>query len=52
MMPVMDGIQMTREIKKDFELSHIPVVMLTAKSAVDSQIEGIESGAEAYVIIV
>ncbi|WP_163708089.1 hybrid sensor histidine kinase/response regulator transcription factor [Mangrovibacterium lignilyticum] len=50
MMPVMDGIQMTREIKQDFELSHIPVVMLTAKSAVDSQIEGIESGAEAYVI--
>jgi len=50
MMPVMDGIEMTREIKNDFELSHIPVVMLTAKSAIDSQIEGIESGAEAYVI--
>lgn len=50
MMPVMDGIEMTKEIKKDFELSHIPVVMLTAKSAVDSQIEGIDSGAEAYVI--
>jgi signal transduction histidine kinase/ligand-binding sensor domain-containing protein/CheY-like chemotaxis protein/AraC-like DNA-binding protein len=50
MMPVMDGIEMTREIKKDFELSHVPVVMLTARSAVDSQIEGIDSGAEAYVI--
>ena len=50
MMPVMDGIRMTREIKTDFGLSHIPVVMLTAKSAVDSQIEGIDSGAEAYVV--
>ncbi|WP_170111287.1 two-component regulator propeller domain-containing protein [Mangrovibacterium marinum] len=50
MMPVVDGMEMTKEIKKDFDLSHIPVVMLTARSAVDSQIEGIDCGAEAYVI--
>ncbi|WP_423127710.1 hybrid sensor histidine kinase/response regulator transcription factor [Gaoshiqia sp. Z1-71] len=50
MMPVMDGLTMTRIIKNDFSLSHIPIVMLTAKSAMDDQIEGIESGAEAYVI--
>ncbi|MCW0484382.1 ATP-binding protein [Prolixibacteraceae bacterium A06] len=50
MMPVMDGISMTRLIKNDFALSHIPVVMLTAKSALDDQLEGIESGAEAYVM--
>ena len=49
MMPLMDGITMTRKIKEDFNLSHIPVVMLTAKSTRSDQIEGIESGAEAYV---
>lgn len=49
-MPEMDGISMVRKIKEDFSLSHIPVVMLTAKSAIHEQIEGIESGAEAYVL--
>lgn len=50
MMPVMDGLEMTRIIKDDFSISHIPVVMLTARSAVDDQMEGIGSGAEAYVV--
>lgn len=50
MMPEMDGIDMTRKIKSDFETSHIPVVMLTARSTIDNQIEGIESGAEAYIL--
>lgn len=50
MMPVMDGMKMTRTIKDDFELSHIPVVMLTAKSAEEDQLEGLDSGAEAYVM--
>ncbi len=49
MMPLMDGITMTRKIKEDFNLSHIPVVMLTAKSTQGDHLEGIESGAEAYV---
>jgi DNA-binding response OmpR family regulator len=50
MMPVMDGITFTRLVKEDFELSHIPVVMLTAKSGISDQIDGLESGAEAYVL--
>ncbi len=50
MMPQKDGIQMTTELKADFNTSHIPVIMLTAKSNIDDQIQGIESGAEAYII--
>ena len=50
MMPEMDGIQMTQAVKSEFEISHIPIVMLTARSNIDAQIEGIEAGAEAYVM--
>lgn len=50
MMPVMDGITFTKKIKENIETSHIPVIMLTAKSAVEDQIIGIESGAEAYIL--
>jgi signal transduction histidine kinase/ligand-binding sensor domain-containing protein/DNA-binding response OmpR family regulator len=49
-MPEMDGISMVRRLKENFSLSHIPVVMLTAKSGLHEQIEGVESGAEAYVL--
>ena len=50
MMPVMDGITLTRKLKESFDTSHIPVIMLTAKSAMEDQIEGIGSGAEAYIL--
>lgn len=50
MMPVMDGIEMTRKLKENFDTCHVPVILLTAKSTVDDQILGIESGAEAYVL--
>jgi signal transduction histidine kinase/DNA-binding response OmpR family regulator len=50
MMPEMDGIELTLKIKDNFELSHIPVIMLTAKSQIEDQIHGIESGAEAYIL--
>ncbi|MDA3816273.1 MAG: response regulator [Prolixibacteraceae bacterium] len=50
MMPEVNGIEFTKEVKNDFEHSHIPVIMLTAKSNVADQIEGVESGAEAYIL--
>ncbi len=50
MMPVMDGIEMTRTLKSNFDTCHIPVILLTAKIGIDDQIDGIEAGAEAYVL--
>jgi len=50
MMPGMDGMEMTRLLKEDFDTSHIPVIMLTSKSDLKDQIEGIETGAEAYIV--
>jgi len=50
MMPVMDGMEMTKILKEDFKTSHIPVIMLTSKSNLRDQIEGIETGAEAYIV--
>ena len=49
MMPNMDGIEFCRELKSDFITSHIPVILLTAKSANEYKIEGFESGADAYI---
>ncbi len=49
MMPVMDGIELCRTIKQDIELSHIPVIFLTAKNDTDSKIAGLQVGAEAYI---
>jgi len=50
MMPIVDGIEMTRSLKENFDTCHIPVILLTAKSGIDDQILGIDSGAEAYVL--
>ena len=49
MMPVMDGYQLCKEVKSDMELSHIPIIFLTAKNDIDSKINGLKIGAEAYV---
>jgi DNA-binding response OmpR family regulator len=49
MMPVMDGFELCRRIKDNFEFSHIPVVLLTAKNTLQSRIEGLELGADAYI---
>ncbi|MFV0506665.1 MAG: two-component regulator propeller domain-containing protein [Bacteroidales bacterium] len=50
MMPEMDGFELTRQLKAEFSTSHIPIVMLTAHSSIEHQLEGIESGADAYIM--
>lgn len=49
MMPVMDGIALLRQLKNNENTSHIPIVLLTAKSAVENQIEGLQYGADYYI---
>lgn len=49
MMEVMDGFELCRRIKTDFEYSHIPVILLTAKNTLQSKIQGLEIGADAYI---
>ena len=49
MMPQMDGVQMLDKLKHDITTSHIPVILLSAKSAIESQIEGIQYGADYYI---
>ena len=50
MMPVMDGLELCRRIKSDLQLSHIPVILLTAKTAEGSVMEGYEAGADDYLV--
>lgn len=49
MMPEMDGMQLCTAVKSDVSLSHIPLVFITAKNDLDSKIQGLQCGAEAYV---
>ena len=49
MMPVMDGIDLCRSIKGDFETSHIPVVLLTAKKQEEDRVEAYEAGADGFI---
>lgn len=49
MMPVMDGFELCKAIKTNFNISHIPVILLTAKNTLQSKIEGLETGADAYI---
>ncbi len=49
MMPVMDGITMCSKLKTTLETSHIPVVLLTARSSVAYKIGGLETGADDYL---
>ena len=50
MMPNIDGLEFCRRIKTDERTSHIPVILLTARSAYIHQINGLETGADAYII--
>lgn len=49
MMPVLDGIELCRAVKENLEYAHIPVILLTAKNTLQSKIEGLEVGADAYL---
>lgn len=49
MMPEMDGFELCKNIKNNMDYSHVPVVLLTAKNDLDSKIQGLEMGADAYV---
>jgi len=50
MMPVMDGITMTKELKSDKRTSHIPVIILTARTSLIYKHEGYDTGADDYIV--
>jgi signal transduction histidine kinase/ligand-binding sensor domain-containing protein/DNA-binding response OmpR family regulator len=49
MMPGTDGLEFCRQIKTNFQTSHIPIILLTAKVSQENKIEGLETGADDYV---
>ncbi len=49
MMPLVDGLELCRRIKKDIRTSHIPFILLTAKDTDESKIEGLQVGADDYI---
>ncbi|HEY8937827.1 MAG TPA: response regulator, partial [Cyclobacteriaceae bacterium] len=49
MMPIMDGITLCKEIKSNMKTSHIPVILLTARTSLIFKVEGLEMGADDYV---
>ena len=49
MMPEKDGITLTKELRENLSTSHIPIVLLTAKTTIESKLEGLELGADDYI---
>jgi len=49
MMPLVDGVDLCKMIKKNISTCHIPIILLTAKSNIESRLEGLESGADDYI---
>lgn len=49
MMPEKDGIALTKDLRANIATSHIPIVLLTAKTSIESKLEGLELGADDYI---
>jgi DNA-binding response OmpR family regulator len=49
MMPGLDGIELVNRLRNEFTTSHVPIILLTAKSTIENIIEGIKYGADAYI---
>ncbi|MDL2247806.1 response regulator [Bacteroides sp. OttesenSCG-928-J23] len=49
MMPGKDGLELTRDLRNNITTSHIPIILLTAKSNIESKLEGMEYGANDYI---
>ncbi|WP_455584026.1 two-component regulator propeller domain-containing protein [Bacteroides sp.] len=49
MMPELDGLGLLKEVRSNYKFSHIPVIFLTAKNNLNSKIESLDSGADAYI---
>ena len=50
MMPKIDGIHLCQSLKSDSRTSHIPIILLTAKATIKDKIEGLETGADSYIM--
>lgn len=50
MMPVMDGLELSRRVKENFAISHIPFIMLTAKTSTESRIDSYRIGVDDYLL--
>lgn len=50
MMPEMDGLELCRQVKNNIHHSHIPIILLTAKGSHETELEGLEAGADAYIM--